>query len=319
MQRLWEDIEADPSTEVTVDLVDRQVSWTRRGPRLRPRRLQPLAAHGRPRRHRHHRAPRGRDRGVRGGAQAVVALREPSETPSEIRRESRRDTRGLRCCGARYVLACGPKRPTGRSTDTIQEDTCQTRLSSSSCSPSVSTATRRSAQAALDAVIDTVYAASSKGEKVVAHRLRHVREARPRRPHRAQPSHRRHRQGEEAQRSGVQARRRVPRDHQRCEEARQGAGQEGGRRGEEGRGQDGWQRGQEGAGQDGARRRRRRRVGQEGTGQEDRGQEGARQEDPGQEGRRPRRRASTAVRTSEARHPSTARRASVVQSVSGAS
>jgi 3-isopropylmalate/(R)-2-methylmalate dehydratase small subunit len=28
VQRLWEDVEADPATEVTVDLVDRQVRWS---------------------------------------------------------------------------------------------------------------------------------------------------------------------------------------------------------------------------------------------------------------------------------------------------
>jgi 3-isopropylmalate/(R)-2-methylmalate dehydratase small subunit len=28
VQRLWDDVETDPATEVTVDLVDRQVRWS---------------------------------------------------------------------------------------------------------------------------------------------------------------------------------------------------------------------------------------------------------------------------------------------------
>ena len=62
VQRLWDDIEDDPSTEVTVDVVDRQVRWERRGARLRARRLHALAADGRPRRHRDHDAAHRRDR-----------------------------------------------------------------------------------------------------------------------------------------------------------------------------------------------------------------------------------------------------------------
>ncbi|PZS26548.1 MAG: 3-isopropylmalate dehydratase small subunit, partial [Pseudonocardiales bacterium] len=38
VQRLWDDIEADPSTQVTVDLLERQVRWAPEGS-LRPERL----------------------------------------------------------------------------------------------------------------------------------------------------------------------------------------------------------------------------------------------------------------------------------------
>ena len=39
VQRLWDDIEADPSTKVTVDLVERQVRWISEGGSSRPERV----------------------------------------------------------------------------------------------------------------------------------------------------------------------------------------------------------------------------------------------------------------------------------------
>ena len=69
VERLWAAVEADPATQVTVDLGSRTVSWTdccRRavGP-LRHRRLHALAADGGSRRRRPDPPAGGRDRGLR--------------------------------------------------------------------------------------------------------------------------------------------------------------------------------------------------------------------------------------------------------------
>ena len=58
-------VEADPATEVTVDLVERQVTAERLEARLRDRRLHPLAADGGPGRHRPDPPPRRRHRRLR--------------------------------------------------------------------------------------------------------------------------------------------------------------------------------------------------------------------------------------------------------------
>ncbi len=59
VEALWDLVEADPTTPVTVDLAAREVARGRRHLGLPARRLQPLAAAGRPRRHRTDAAPRG--------------------------------------------------------------------------------------------------------------------------------------------------------------------------------------------------------------------------------------------------------------------
>ena len=73
VESLWALVEADPTTEVTVDLVEREV---RAGDLRRPvrgRRLRPLAPARGPRRHRPHPPPRRRDHGVRGRPAVVQA------------------------------------------------------------------------------------------------------------------------------------------------------------------------------------------------------------------------------------------------------
>ena len=66
VELLWKLLENEPGTEVTVDL--RGEDGAGRGPHraVRDRRLHPLAAAGRPRRHRPDPAARRRDHGVRG-------------------------------------------------------------------------------------------------------------------------------------------------------------------------------------------------------------------------------------------------------------
>ena len=73
VERIWAAVEADPATELTVDLEAREVRWSDEVVAVRPRRLHPLAAHGGPRRHRTEPAPRGGHRRLRAPPSGLSA------------------------------------------------------------------------------------------------------------------------------------------------------------------------------------------------------------------------------------------------------
>ena len=76
VEALWAAVEADPATQVTVDLQAKQVSYGDVDRAVRHRRLHPLAAARGARRRRPHRAEPARHRGVRG-----APARLPAEGP----------------------------------------------------------------------------------------------------------------------------------------------------------------------------------------------------------------------------------------------
>ena len=98
VQRLWDLLEAEPGTEVTVDLESRTVragdGRRRRRGLLRHRRLHPLAAARGARRHRHHPRSRRRDRDVRV-APSGLAARHPLTPLSAVRPPKPRIFRGF--------------------------------------------------------------------------------------------------------------------------------------------------------------------------------------------------------------------------------
>ena len=167
MQRLWDDIEADPSTEVTVDVVERQVRWSGEvhdfdlDDYTRWRLMEGLddigltaAAHRCGRR-------------VRSDAQAVAAATvDESETPWKSTKKSR-DTR--RDC---VVVACERPSVSGETTtEPIVHDIrpgghVPNKAQFVELLAERLDGDKKKAQAALDAVIDTVYHAVSKGERV---------------------------------------------------------------------------------------------------------------------------------------------------------
>ena len=80
VEALWTAIEADPATEVTVDLEAKEVRYGAIDGRLRDRRLHPLAAARGAGRRRPHRAAPRRHRGVRGARPAWL----PKALPGPI-------------------------------------------------------------------------------------------------------------------------------------------------------------------------------------------------------------------------------------------
>ena len=109
VQRLWDDIEQEPDDRGHGRPRGAAGAVERRGTRFRARRLQPLAAARRARRHRSDVAAHRRDRSVRADPQALVATRRELGTSAAAARGAEKscDTGRLRCCRGAKVVACG--------------------------------------------------------------------------------------------------------------------------------------------------------------------------------------------------------------------
>ncbi len=228
VQRLWDDIEEDPATQVTVDLVERQVRWSGEvhdfelDDYTRWRLIEGLDDIGLTLRHVDDIAAYEQRR------QAVVA----DASPRSERREAPRSTQtkiprrhralcvpfrdeSLTVTGTSSIAAGCPVRE--RVDDTMNKvqfiEALAERLDGD----------RKQAAQVLDAVIDTVYAAVARGERVALtgfgifeRRERAARTAR-------NPAHRRERAGEEDRGAGVPCGRGVQGDRQRCAQAGEGS------------------------------------------------------------------------------------------------